>query len=379
MSVHSPKKTSTFEAYRNQFRESSGYLDFARIGPISDAVTSQKMADIERLRFAGPSNLSALDLLGDAARTATATLLNATAQEVAFVSSTSHGLFAAALSLGPAQGTILVPRNDFPANTYPWIRTAERGGLAVRWIDGPVTADTIRASLDSEVKAVAVSAVDAGTGALAPLAQIKDVIGEDRTLVVDAVQALGAVEFDVEAADILAAGGQKWLRAGWGAAALLIRSRVADRLQPGLGGWSGVTDPLGVEEPPHPTLPGAIAHTLTNPDSIAVSSYGVAVNMVLSAGLREINAAICENLGALLDTVLSSGGEVRNISPTSGIGIFRMPGIPTAELFTRLSAAGIHTTRRGDWIRLSPHASTTHTSVRLLQEALSSLRVASSH
>ena len=109
-------------------------------------------------------------------------------------------MFAAAQALSPQTGTVLVPRNDFPANTYPWIRAAERGGLAVRWIDGPVTAEAVRDALDSSVKAVAVSAVDAGTGFLAPLARIKEVIGADRVLAVDAVQAFGAVPFEVEAA-----------------------------------------------------------------------------------------------------------------------------------------------------------------------------------
>ncbi len=200
------------------------------------------------------------------------------------------------------------------------------------------------------VKAVAVSAVDAGTGFLAPLARIKEVIGADRILAVDAVQAFGAVPFDVEAADILAAGGQKWLRAGWGAAALLVRDRVADKLLPGLGGWSGVVDPIGPGELPHPTLPGALAHTVTNPDSIAVASYGAAVDLVIATGLKEINAAIRGNLDSLLEAVLEAGGETRNPSPQSGIATFRMPDIDPAELFARLENCGhpLHQARRLD-------------------------------
>lgn len=378
MNVHSVEKALALEDYRQQFSESAGYLDFARIGPLSAVVADQKVANIDRMKTAGPSVLGHLDNLVDKARAAASTLLEAKHHEVAFVGSTSHGMFAAAQALSPQTGTVLVPLNDFPANTYPWIRAAERGGLAVRWIDGPVTAESVRDALDSSVKAVAVSAVDAGTGFLAPLAQIKEVIGADRVLAVDAVQAFGAVPFDVEAADILAAGGQKWLRAGWGAAALLVRDRVADKLLPGLGGWSGVMDPLGPGELPHPALPGALAHTVTNPDSIAVASYGAAVDLVIATGLNEINAAIRGNLDSLLEVILEAGGETRNPSPQSGIAAFRMPGVDPAELFDRLEHSGIHSTRRGDWIRISPHATTSQASVDMLTDTLASLGLARS-
>ena len=150
MNVHSVENALALEDYRQQFSESAGYLDFARIGPLSTVVAEQKVANIDRMKTAGPSVLEYLDNLVDKARAATSTLLDAKHHEVAFVGSTSHGMFAAAQALSPQTGTVLVPRNDFPANTYPWIRAAERGGLAVRWIDGPVTAESVRDALDSE-------------------------------------------------------------------------------------------------------------------------------------------------------------------------------------------------------------------------------------
>ncbi|PQZ95121.1 aminotransferase [Arthrobacter sp. MYb227] len=366
-----------FENYTQEFSESAGYLDFARIGPLSNAVVTQKTTHASLLQQGGPAVLGLLDNLVEKARVSSATLLQARTHEVAFVSSTSHGMFAAALALSPLQGTVLVPRNDFPANTYPWIRAAERGGLSVRWIDGPMTADTIREALDPQVKAVAVSAVDAGTGFVVPLAQLKEVIGEDRVLAVDAVQAFGAVPFDTDAADVLATGGQKWLRAGWGAAALMVRDRVSDKLQPGLGGWSGVDNPLGSAPHPHPTLRGALAHTVTNPDSIAVASFGIGTDLVLGTGLHTINSALRAGLEALLESIVAAGGEVENHSPQSGIARFRMPGIDSTALFSLLAQAGIHATQRGPWIRISAHATTGAESAALLSETLSRVSLAS--
>ncbi|MEV6110893.1 aminotransferase class V-fold PLP-dependent enzyme [Streptomyces sp. NPDC051940] len=359
-------------AYLNQFDEPSGYLDFARFGPVSADVSEVLVRAARTIRSQGHPALAAFE--AEQARTvaAGAALLGAAPHEVALVSSTSHGMFAAAHALrGP--GTVLVSRSDFPAAVYPWLRAAERGGLGVRELDGPVTADTVRARLDDGVRAVSVCAVDALTGFRTPLAEIKEVIGPRRVLVVDAVQALGAVETDADAADLLACGGQKWLRSGWGAALLLVRDRVAGLLEPGLGGWSGVHDPLGGLAHPRPALPGAVAHTFTNPDGPAVAALGAGLALVHRVGVGRIAARIAEALGSLLDAARSAGAEVA-APGGGGIGRLRLPGADPAAVQGQLAAAGLSTTQRGDWIRLAPHATTPRATAHRLAEALRAVR-----
>ncbi|MEV6976027.1 aminotransferase class V-fold PLP-dependent enzyme, partial [Kitasatospora sp. NPDC093806] len=297
--------------YLGQFAEPPGYLDFARFGPVSEPVRRVLLREADRLHRQGWPALDALDAETAAAARTAGGLLGCAPHEIAFVSSTSHGLFAAAHALSGTDGTVLVGRNDFPGALYPWLRAAGNGGLTVRQLDGPLTAETVRAGLDDRVRAVAVCAVDAATGFRAPLAAIKELIGPDRVLVVDAVQALGAVGFDADAADVLAAGGQKWLRAGWGAAVLLVRDRVAGLLGPGLGGWSGVLDPIEAPAHPCPPRPGAVAHTLTNPDGPAVAALGAALALVRDVGVDRINARIGEVLDALLGAARVAGAETR--------------------------------------------------------------------
>ncbi|MFD9061684.1 aminotransferase class V-fold PLP-dependent enzyme, partial [Kitasatospora purpeofusca] len=293
---------------------------------------------------------------------------------------------------GPApEGTVLVARNDFPGAVYPWLRAADNGGLAVRQLEGPVTADLVREHLDDRVRAVAVCAVDAATGYRAPLAAIKELIGPDRILVVDAVQALGAVEFAADAADVLAAGGQKWLRAGWGAAVLMVRDRIADRIGPGLSGWSGVVDPIDAPAHPCPPRPGAVAHTLTNPDGPAVAALGAALALVREEGAGRIEARIGEVLGGLLAAARAAGAEAGG-GPTadapygswrgagdpaaagSGIARLRLPGADPVAVHRALTDAGLATTLRAGWIRLSPHASTDPGTAELLGGTLAHVR-----
>lgn len=408
------------EGYLARFSEPSGYLDFARIGPTSHDVTTTLIEAARLLRGDSSIALAELELQAAQARTSAARLLRAAEHEVAFVSSTSHGLFAAAAALqcpspnhGSAEGggVVLVPRGEFPSNVYPWLRFEGRGGLRVRWIDSPrITPDVVAAHLDGDVRALSISAVDALTGYRAPLGALKELLGPDRVLVVDAIQGLGAVPVEVDAADLLVCGGQKWLRAGWGAGLLLVRDRVDDRLTPGLGGWSGVQDPFGTDEDvpvpdspsrglastddlghgpaggdgaahaggtvihPRPPLRGAIAHTLTNPDYPAVAALGVAIDLVHGVGVAEVGRRVAETLETLLDTARSAGAKVLlddlDAAERGGIGCFRLPGLEPAAVHAALAGAGLVTTLRGGWIRLSPHATTPRETVQRLAFAL---------
>ncbi|MGV9778325.1 aminotransferase class V-fold PLP-dependent enzyme [Streptosporangium sp. NPDC003464] len=410
------------ESYLARFSEPPGYLDFARIGPTSHDVATTLIEAARLLRGDSSIALAELELQAARTRAGAARLLRAAEHEVAFVSSTSHGLFAAAAALqAPGRGSVedagvvLVPRGEFPSNVYPWLRFEGRGGLRVRWIDSPrITPDVVAAHLDGDVRALSISAVDALTGYRAPLGALKELLGPDRVLVVDAIQGLGAVPIEVDAADLLVCGGQKWLRAGWGAALLLVRDRVDGRLVPGLGGWSGVQDPFGTGEDvpvpdsparalaatdgpghgpaggdgaahpggtvahPRPPLRGAIAHTLTNPDYPAVAALGAAIDLVLGVGVAEIGRRVTETLGALLDTARGAGAQILlddlDAAERGGIGCFRLPGLEPAAVHTALAGAGLVTTLRGGWIRFSPHATTPHETTQRLVSALRAAR-----
>ncbi|WP_250562934.1 aminotransferase class V-fold PLP-dependent enzyme [Sphaerisporangium fuscum] len=362
-----------WEDYLGRFQEPAGYLDFARVGPISRdvAATLTEAADLSR-----GAALARFERSTSQAAASAATLLKAAGHEVAFVSSTSHGLFAVAAAL-PGDGTVLVPRGEFPANTHPWLRFQDRGGPRVRWIDAaPITPDVLAAHLTPEVRALTVSAVDALTGYRAPLGALKEVLGPDRLLIVDAIQGLGAVPIEVEAADVLACGGQKWLRAGWGAALLLVRDHALDRLAAGLGGWSGLRDAFDIESGP---LPGAVAHTMTNPDHPAVAALGAGIDLLLAAGPDAVGRRVTETLDEMLRVVRAAGAHVLlpELGPAErgGIASFRLPGADPAEAHAALTAAGLVTTLRGGWIRLSPHATTPRETATRLARALSGAHV----
>ncbi|MFF4096363.1 aminotransferase class V-fold PLP-dependent enzyme [Streptomyces sp. NPDC001834] len=363
-----------------------GYLDYARVGPLSGPAAAALAATTALAARVDPADLDRLFALSDAARTSAARLLAAHRHEIALAPSTSNGLFTVAAALhGP--GTVLVPRGEFPANLYPWLRFADRGGPAVRLVEPAgqrhITPDLLRRHLTPDVTALTVSAVDSLTGHLAPLAALKEVLGPERLLIVDAIQGLGAVALEADAADILVSGGQKWLRAGWGAALLLIRDRCAERLAPGLGGWAGVQEPFAPRHPA-PPLPGAAAHLATNPDFPAAAAIGAAIDDLFDqGGPAAVGARIRATLADLLDRARRAGADILldglGSHERAGIGTFRLPGHDPATVHHALEAAGLITTRRDEWIRLSPHASTPAAAADLLAEALHTLTHHTTH
>ncbi len=55
----------------------------------------------------------------------------------------------------------------------------------------------------------------------------------------DAIQAFGVARMAWDAADVVVAGGQKWLRAGWATGFAALSDRALESLEPVLTGWTG--------------------------------------------------------------------------------------------------------------------------------------------
>ncbi|WP_327085178.1 hypothetical protein OIE66_22770 [Nonomuraea sp. NBC_01738] len=117
---------------------------------------------------------------------------------------------------------------------------------------------------------------------------------------------------------------------------------------------------------------------MTNPDYPAVAALGVALDLVLGMGVEAIGHRVAETLGDLLDAARGAGARVLHdeLPPAErgGIAAFTIPGRDPAAVHAVLGAAGLTTTLRGDWIRLSPHASTPRQAAQRLASTLRNTR-----
>lgn len=354
-------------------------MNFAGIGPMSRRAVAGLEEHIAMLTVGDDS---CIELLLDAwqhAKELGAELLGIDADHVTFPSSTSHGLFSTAFGL--SGGNAVVPANEFPANLYPWIRAEQMGRFELRRVpvpDGRVTVDCLRAAVDRDTVAVAVSAVGYTTGYRADLAALREMAGE-ALLVVDAVQALGALGVDMSHADVVTAGSQKWMRAGIGSAIIGVSDRMLERYQPALTGWTGVEEMFGPAPAPHEPLPSAERLAMGSPPLMAVGAWRGALSLTLEAGIANIERSVLTRAEAFRDALAGTGVEFvlpdPDRSELSSILSFTTPGHDIADVAASLDAEGFVLTYRPEEgvIRVSPHATTPLESADDLGEALRKL------
>ncbi|MFS0867039.1 aminotransferase class V-fold PLP-dependent enzyme [Microbacterium sp. 179-B 1A2 NHS] len=360
---------SHLEPYLESFDADPGYLNWASFGPLSPAVRSDAQADAELL---GAGRTSGIDLvwgrLGEA-RALVAEMLGASADDVTLQPSTTQGLMHALFGLS---GAVLLSPHEFPSIPVAARRAADAlGRLEVRELAAAVdtvTADAVREALTDDVTAVAVSLVDYRTGYLADLPAIREAIG-DRLLIVDAVQAVGVVDVDWAAADVVCGNGYKWLRAGRGTGFAWFSPRARERIEPVLSGYAGMVGELGDLEV-GPPRPGADAYAISPVDPVNAGRLAVALREVRDAGAAQVAARVADQAARVMAAADAAGIPVlTDRTRHAGIVALAPEARHTGAIAAALINNGLTVTVRGDLIRIAAHAGTPTDTVRRLSDA----------
>ncbi|MFJ6532005.1 aminotransferase class V-fold PLP-dependent enzyme [Microbacterium sp. NPDC091662] len=364
---------STFQDYVDTFDSESGYLNWAAFGPLSPSVREEFFADADLLGSGRPSSLSLVGERIGQAQELVAELLDAEADDVTLQPSSTHGLMHALFGLS---GAVIASTAEFPSVSLTLERasTASDRTVTPRWItpdDGRVTPDTVIDALDDEVVALAVSHVDFRTGFRVDLAALREAIGPDRLLIVDAVQSFGVIDADYSAADVVVGHGYKWLRAGRGSAFAWFSPRARERIVPVLSGITGTTATgLFVDELPAPS-PSASAFTVSQPDTLAAGRLAIGVRDVRDAGVAAIEERLAQNVDTVIEIADRHGIVVSSPRErTARAGIVALAPEEPARLAAALANAGLVVTARGDSVRIAPHAGTDAATFGLLDDAL---------
>ena len=361
--------TLSIDDYAERFSDEPGYLDFAAKGPIGQTAAAEQLALVELL---ARGRFGSLDLLQEQdlrVREAVGALTGFAADRVAFQPNTTQGLMHALFGLS---GTVLLSAAEFPSLTVGAVRSVEAlHALQTTWLaaEGPVTPGSIKKQLTKATTAVAVSLVDFRTGYLVDLEGIRQVIG-DRLLIVDAIQGFGVVDAPYAVADVVASGGQKWTRAGWGTGFLALSDRAIERLTPVFSGFSGTAvEGMPLDEVPPPAA-GARAYSVSNPDPIAQARFAAALEEIAEVGVPAIRERIISATGRIIDLADEFGIPVvssRNHNERAGIVVVE----PAQDQLTVLAASlhnhGVTATRRDSTVRLAAHVSTTEETFEMLR------------
>jgi len=366
------RTVSAFDDYVASFDGDPGYLDWAAFGPISPTVRAEAFADADLLGSARPSSRALVAERLDEGRDLAAELLDVDPDTVTLQPSSSHGLMHAIFGLS---GTVIASSAEFPSITMTLERAVQMSGGALdsRWITPEntfVTPDAVAEAIDDVVSALVVSHVDFRTGYRTDLAALRDVLGPDRLLIVDAVQSVGVVEDDFTAADVVVGHGYKWLRAARGTGFASFSANARERIVPVLSGLAGAEGGLPIDERPEPAE-SARAFSVTGPDQLAVARLAIGLRDVRDAGV----AAIADTISGRVDEIfeIADRHSIPVLTPRERerrAGIVALAPEAPAMLSAALTNAGVVATTRGATVRVAAHAGTSDETLRMLDDAL---------
>lgn len=347
--------------------ERSLHLDHAGVSPISTRVADALHAFVGEAVDASARRYPYWELRAEQVREACARLAGAQARQVAFVKNTSEALSFVAGGLDWRAGDVVVTVDEeFPSNVYPWW-DLERLGVETRMVSPRAVVGewgALEEALAGPVRLLAVSAVAYGTGDVRPLPELADLCRRHGVLlVVDAIQALGALRVDLgaEGLDCVAADGHKWMCAPEGAGFMAVSDQLLDQLRPTELGWKSVVE-AGRHYPYQFNVRSDAAKLEAGSlNLMAIHGLGAAVDLLLEAGvdaieerLRGLTDALAEGVRRRGGRLLGRRGDDDGGARRSGILTFE-PGVAPERLRQELWARDVVCKVRLGGLRLAPH------------------------
>lgn len=342
------------------------YLNCAQMGPLLHSVRNAGERALQQR--AAPWTLASSDWFrdGETLRPLVASLLNATAEDIAFIPAVSYGLASVARNLSTHPGDrVLVIDNEFPSNYYAWARFCERTGaelVVVTRERGQSWTDAVLAAVDERVVLASLPNVHWTNGALVDLDRVALALRDaGASLIIDASQSLGVMPLDVQRLQPLAVVvvGYKWLLGPYSFGYMYVAPELQGG-EPLEEGWvvrSQADDFTRLVEYSDEYMPGARRFDVGERTNFLLTPLAIAaIGQLLEWTPERIGMTIRQRTDAIAAGVERLGLAVppRDDRGPHMLGV----GMPreTAERVSRaLRAARVSVSVRGDSIRIAPH------------------------
>lgn len=366
------------------------YFDHAAVAPLSGPARDALRSWAEEAASEGDTVWLDWDRRVEQTRQSAARLVNAPADEIALMPSTTAGINLVAEGLDWRDGdNVVVLADEFPSNLYPWMQQQDRG-VETRLVPtdvGRIDLDRLREACDARTRVVSVSWVGYATGyrqdleAIAQIAHSAGGASDDRALFfLDAIQGLGVYPLDVQATpiDFFAADGHKWLLGPEGAGVAYLRKECLQRLRPLGVGWNSVVGAANFGQIELNLKPSAARYEGGSANMPGMHALGASLELLqeqptadVAAAVLEITDYLCERLASIGATVASHRApEASGHDARSGIVVADLSQGSPDEARKRCAAAGVAVSVRGGRLRMSPHAYTSYDDVDRLISAL---------
>jgi len=358
--------TLSLDAYRQLFDVTPGKIHLNNAG-VSPMIRTAKdaLVDAAEVSQQGMHGIKPLiDGMSDARETFAA-LTGGQASDVSFFQTCAGAISQMALGLPFRKGDEIVRWDqEYPSNAYPWHRAAERVGASVVVVDSEadhsVSTEKLLSHITKKTRCVAISWVHYSTGAVTDLERVADACkANDAWLVVDAIQGLGVVPFDMEAlgVDAVCGGGQKWLAGPLGHGFLVVTQALREQVEPLMYGAMSYGSPDDLVDTTKALRTDCHRFEPGNPHYLPTMATQAACNSLLELGVNAAGDAARAHSHTLAEAARSAGLEVLSSYEEGGSPIVTVRSEAGAEaLVAKLDAAGVSHSQRAGGVRLSPHA-----------------------
>jgi len=293
-------------------------------------------------------------------------LLNApSADDIALVKNTSEALSFVAYGLDWQRGDNIVSSNEeFLSNRLPWQSLADQGvefrEADLNSADSPE--DALFALVDSNTRLLTISSIQFASGLRMDLEIIGAFCKRHGVLFcIDAIQSLGAVQFDVQAcqADFVMADGHKWLFGPEGLGVFYTTPEARDKLKLTQYGWHMIKNIQGYENKPWEVHPTARRFECGSPNMLGIHAFSASLSLLLETGMPVVESLVIEKSNYLIDEIDNNEQLIllstRQSKLKSGIVVFKHRTIANIQLYKYLQENGVVCALRGGGIRFSPH------------------------
>ena len=291
----------------------------------------------------------------------------ASVDDIALLKNTSEGLSLVAYGLDWQPGDNVVSTDqEFPSNRIVWESLKSKGvELRLADISGDDPEGAILALVDERTRLLTVSSIQFGTGLKMDLARLGRACRErDIFFCVDAIQSLGALQFDVQAihADAVVADAHKWLLGPEGLALFYVSPAWRQRLKLHQYGWHMVERLGDFDASQWSPATSARRFEAGSPNMLGIHALNATLSLFQEIDMDEIERALLQR-SELLMTTIEHDDQLELLTPSlddryGGIVTFKccqMDDAGHADLYRNLMASGVICAHRAGGIRFSPH------------------------
>jgi selenocysteine lyase/cysteine desulfurase len=373
-----------FEALRKEFPvlQRKTYLNSGSYCALANEVRAAFDAYMEDRLLVG-ANWDVWVTKNESVRKLTATLLNASPDEIAVTASVSAGLnaLASALDFTGPRNKVVVSDFEFPTNAQIWHAQEPRGARVVhvpRAADGYIPAEMFEKAIDEQTQLVAITHVCFRNGAKLDIPGIVRLArAKGARVLLDCYQSVGSLDIDVKALDVdFAAGGMlKYLLGTAGIGFLYARDACVRSLVPTNSGWFAQAEIAAMDISANRPAPNARRFEAGTPPVVNCYAAEAGLKMLLKIGTPAIekrNYALTRRCMHRLEEI--GWPSITPVQDERRGATVAVPSRDSAGLAAELMKQDIVTSYRDDNVRASFHFYNNDDDVETFIAAMQELR-----